>query len=45
PTLISYLKGVSLPQLHPSLNNLSKIDALIASKKRAEHPYGQNIYR
>lgn len=40
PTLISYLKGVPLPQLHPSLNNLSKLDALIASRKRAE----QNIY-
>ncbi|CAG8617971.1 19833_t:CDS:2, partial [Gigaspora rosea] len=44
PILISYLKGVPLPQLHPSLNNLLKLDALIASRKRAEHPYGQNIY-
>ncbi|CAG8831143.1 6949_t:CDS:2, partial [Gigaspora rosea] len=44
PTLISYLKGVPLPQLHPSLNNLSKLNALIASRKHAEHPYGQNIY-
>ncbi|CAG8798521.1 33173_t:CDS:1, partial [Racocetra persica] len=39
PTLISYLKGVPLPQLYPSLNNLLKIDALIAFRKRAEHPY------
>ncbi|RIB22191.1 hypothetical protein C2G38_2174627 [Gigaspora rosea] len=45
PTLILYLKGVPLPQLHPFLNNFSKFDALIASRKHAEHPYGQNIYR
>ncbi|CAG8570282.1 5333_t:CDS:2 [Cetraspora pellucida] len=38
------LSRVPLPQLHLSLNNLSKLDALIASKKRAEHPYRQNIY-
>ncbi|CAG8682156.1 30803_t:CDS:2, partial [Racocetra persica] len=44
PILILYLKEVPLPQLHLFLNNLSKIDALIASKKCAEHPYLQNIY-
>ncbi|CAG8792693.1 12953_t:CDS:2, partial [Racocetra persica] len=44
PTLISYLKEVLLPQLYLSLNNLSKIDVLIAFRKCAEHPYSQNIY-
>ncbi|CAG8689285.1 4868_t:CDS:2, partial [Gigaspora rosea] len=43
-TVHKLLNQVPLSQLHPSLNNLSKLDALIASRKRAEHPYGQNIY-
>ncbi|CAG8470803.1 14952_t:CDS:2 [Gigaspora rosea] len=38
-----FLKGVPLPELHPSLNNRSKIDHMISTKHRAEHPYGQDI--
>lgn len=38
-----FLKGVPLPELHPSLNNRSKIDHMIATKHRAEYPYGQDI--
>ncbi|CAG8821875.1 13733_t:CDS:2, partial [Gigaspora rosea] len=38
-----FLKGVPLLELHPSLNNRSKIDHMIATKCRAEHLYGQDI--
>ncbi|RIB10342.1 hypothetical protein C2G38_2206392 [Gigaspora rosea] len=38
-----FFKGVPLPKLHPSLNNQSKIDYMIATKRHAEHPYGQDI--
>ncbi|CAG8836627.1 32336_t:CDS:2, partial [Racocetra persica] len=38
-----FLKGVPLPELHLSLNNRSKINHMIATKCRAEHPYGQDI--
>ncbi|CAG8612781.1 6926_t:CDS:2, partial [Scutellospora calospora] len=34
---------VPLPELHPSLNNKSKIKHMIATKRHAEHPYGQDI--
>ncbi|CAG8798854.1 15916_t:CDS:2, partial [Gigaspora margarita] len=34
---------VPLPELHPSLNNRSKIEHIIATKRCAEHPYGQDI--
>ncbi|CAG8761813.1 10203_t:CDS:2, partial [Dentiscutata erythropus] len=33
-----FLKGVPLPELHPSLNNRSKIEYMIATRRRAEHP-------
>ncbi|CAG8522799.1 18504_t:CDS:10, partial [Racocetra persica] len=38
-----FLKGVPLSELHPSLNNRSKIEHMIATKRHAEHPYGQDI--
>ncbi|CAG8515864.1 304_t:CDS:10 [Cetraspora pellucida] len=34
-----FLKGVPLLELHPSLNNRSKIEHMIATKCCAEHPY------
>ncbi|CAG8805540.1 5116_t:CDS:1, partial [Gigaspora rosea] len=34
---------VPLPDLYPSLNNRSKIEHMIATKRHAEHLYGQNI--
>ncbi|CAG8649674.1 1715_t:CDS:2, partial [Dentiscutata heterogama] len=34
-----FLKGVPLSELHPSLNNRSKIEHIIATKHHAEHPY------
>ncbi|CAG8574017.1 27846_t:CDS:2, partial [Racocetra persica] len=38
-----FLKGVPLSELHPSLNNRSKIEHMIATKRYAKHPYGQDI--
>ncbi|CAG8660706.1 3329_t:CDS:2, partial [Dentiscutata heterogama] len=38
-----FLKGVPLPELHPLLNNRSKIEHMIATSHHAEHPYGQDI--
>ncbi|CAG8552115.1 15237_t:CDS:2, partial [Racocetra persica] len=38
-----FFKGVLLPELYLSLNNRSKIEHIIATKHRAEHPYGQDI--
>ncbi|CAG8853937.1 15817_t:CDS:2, partial [Gigaspora margarita] len=38
-----FLKGISLLELHLSLNNRSKIDYMIATKCHAKHPYGQDI--
>ncbi|CAG8634397.1 11250_t:CDS:2, partial [Dentiscutata heterogama] len=38
-----FLKGVPLPELHPSLNNRSKIEHMIATRRHAEHPYSQDI--
>jgi hypothetical protein len=43
PTLLTYLNGVSLNSIHPSLNNQSKVNYLIAKEKRSKHPHGQNI--
>ncbi|CAG8776877.1 25082_t:CDS:2, partial [Gigaspora rosea] len=34
---------VPISELHPSLNNKSKINHMIMTKRRAEHPYGQDI--
>ncbi|CAG8815801.1 12775_t:CDS:10, partial [Gigaspora margarita] len=34
-----FLKGVPLPELYPSLNNRSKIDYMIATKRHTEHLY------
>ncbi|PKY51330.1 hypothetical protein RhiirA4_546495 [Rhizophagus irregularis] len=43
PTLLTYLNGLSLNSIHPSLNNQSKVNYLIAKEKRSKHPHGQNI--
>ena len=39
----SYLNGKPLSDLHPSLNNQSKINYYIEKIRRSQYPYGQNI--
>jgi hypothetical protein len=39
----SYLIGKQLSDLHPSLNNQSKIDYYIGKPQRSQYPFGQNI--
>jgi hypothetical protein len=39
----SYLNGRQLSELHPSLNNQSKIDYYIKKVQRSKYPFGQNI--
>jgi hypothetical protein len=39
----SYLNGKALSDLHPSLNNQSKINYYIEKTWRSQHPFGQNI--
>ena len=39
----NYLNGKVLSDLHPSLNNQSKIDYYIEKSWRAKYPFGQNI--
>ncbi|UZO06814.1 uncharacterized protein OCT59_027121 [Rhizophagus irregularis] len=39
----NYLNGKQLSELHPSLNNQSKIDYYIGKTRRSQYPYGQNI--
>ena len=39
----SYLNGKPLSDLHPSLNNQSKINYYIEKIWRSQYPYGQNI--
>ncbi|PKC00664.1 hypothetical protein RhiirA5_427857 [Rhizophagus irregularis] len=43
-TLLTYLNGLSLNSIHPSLNNQSKVNYLIAKEKRSKHPHRQNIF-
>ncbi|CAG8552361.1 6334_t:CDS:2, partial [Gigaspora rosea] len=38
-----FLKEVPFSELHLSLNNRSKIEHMIATKRHAEHPYRQDI--
>jgi len=39
----TYLNGRVLSDLHPSLNNQSKIDYYIEKNRRSQYPFGQNI--
>ena len=39
----TYLNGRVLSDLHPSLNNQSKIDYYIEKSRRSKYPSGQNI--
>ncbi len=39
----SYLNGKLLSDLHPLLNNQSKINYYIEKIQRSQYPYGQNI--
>jgi hypothetical protein len=39
----NYLNGKQLSNLHPSLNNQSKIDYYIEKAWRFQYPFGQNI--
>jgi len=39
----SYLNGKPLSDLHPSLNNKSKINYYIEKTQRSQYPFGQNI--
>jgi hypothetical protein len=39
----TYLNGRLLSNLHPSLNNQSKIDYYIEKNRRSQYPFGQNI--
>jgi len=39
----SYLNGKPLSDLHPSLNNKSKINYYIEKTRRSQYPFGQNI--
>ena len=41
----NYLNGKQLSDLHPSLNNQSKIDYFIEKSRRSQYPFGQNILR
>ena len=37
------MNGRVLSDLHPSLNNQSKIDYYIEKNRRSQYPFGQNI--
>jgi len=39
----SYLNGKPLSDLHPSLNNKSKINYYIEKTQRSQYPFRQNI--
>ena len=39
----NYLNGKQLSDLHPSLNNQSKIDYYIEKTRCSQYPFGQNI--
>jgi hypothetical protein len=39
----TYLNGKPLSDLHPSLNNNSKINYYIEKTRRSQYPFGQNI--
>ena len=39
----TYLNGKMLSDLHPSLNNQSKIDYFIEKSRRSQYPFGQNV--
>ncbi|CAB4426822.1 unnamed protein product [Rhizophagus irregularis] len=39
----TYLNGKSISDLHPSLNNQSKINYYIEKTRRSKYPFGQNI--
>ena len=39
----SYLNGKALSDLHPSLNNQSKINYYIDKTQRSQHLFGQNV--
>ena len=39
----TYLNGKQLSDLHPSLNNQSKIDYYIEKTRRSQYPFGQNV--
>ena len=39
----TYLNERLLSDLHPSLNNQSKIDYYIEKNRRSQYPFGQNI--
>ncbi|GBC27218.1 hypothetical protein GLOIN_2v1763409 [Rhizophagus irregularis DAOM 181602=DAOM 197198] len=39
----SYLNGRAISDLHPSLNNQSKINYYIEKTRRSQYPFGQNI--
>ncbi len=39
----NYLNEKQLSDLHPSLNNQSKIDYYIEKTRRSQYPFGQNI--
>lgn len=39
----TYLNGKVLSDLHPSLNNQSKIDYYIEKSRRSMYPFGQNV--
>ena len=39
----TYLNGRALSDLHPSLNNQSKLDYFIRKSQRSQYPFGQNV--
>ena len=39
----TYLNGRPISDLHPSLNNQSKINYYIEKSRRSQYPFGQNI--
>jgi hypothetical protein len=41
--LLAYLNGKSISDLHPSLNNLSKLNYLITKERRIRYPFGQAL--
>jgi hypothetical protein len=41
--LNAYLNGKNLNELHPSFNNMSKINYYISKNKRSNYPHGTDI--
>ena len=39
----TYLNGNLISDLHPSLNNQSKLNYYIEKNRRSKYPFGQNI--